>query len=161
MRSVSWDRDSSHGHHGWLVKENKGFWAKVVRPVLERPPESVANKVQDVHNKGLPDVDYCVRGVSGKLELKYVASWPVRATTQIKIDVSKEQRMQLRRWHNAGGQCYVLLGVQRNWYLLPWDVPEALTRIELQQQALTLGTFDDLSRLTEYLRFGHLQTLGR
>lgn len=139
----------------------KDFWNKVIRPVLESPPGWIANKVQDVHNKGLPDVDYCLAGAAGKLELKYVGSWPVRVDTGIKIDISKEQRTQLRRWHRAGGQCYVLLGVQRNWYLFPWDVPESLTRLEIQQTCLASGPFDDLRHLTAYLRFGHLQTLGR
>lgn len=135
------------------------FWNKIVRPAIEKV--GVGNKVQDAYNKGLPDVDYCIMGASGKLELKYEPKFPVRIDTRIQIEVSKEQRAQLRRWHNAGGQCYVLLGVQKNWYLFPWDVAESLTRVELQQQALTHGTFDDLSRLIEYLRFGHLQALGR
>ena len=129
----------------------KTFWTNWVKPVLDQPPRRVANKVQDVHNRGLPDVDYCLYGASGKLELKYVLAYPVKVDAKIPIDTSVEQRRQLSRWRMAGGQCYVLLGIARDWFLLPYDVPTRLTAAEISGLALASGHLSQLEKLATYL----------
>lgn len=131
----------------------KSFWSTWIKPVLddERLP-GIANKVQDAFNSGLPDVDYCIDGYAGKLELKYEKQWPVRETTGVPIAVSVNQRRQLRRWVEAGGDAYVLLGVADAWFLLPWDVPEKLTHTQLETIALCQGVGkDSLWILVAYL----------
>lgn len=129
----------------------KTFWNDYVRKALHQPPFRVANKVQDAFNKGLPDVEYCLRGACGKLELKYVPRYPETDRGRIPINVSSFQRRQLVQWQNAGGTAYVLLGVERDWYLLSPHVPDALTRDDLEQASILMGSFQELNRLTVYL----------
>lgn len=129
----------------------RDFWERKVRPHLERPPKWITQKVQDAMNKGLADVLYCLDGKAGKLETKYVPTWPARETTPVPIALSREQRADLRRWHRAGGAAYVLLGVAQDWYLFHWDAPEKATRAELESRSLLHGTFNELQSLAEYL----------
>lgn len=122
-----------------------GFWSRHVRPALHRPPRSVAWKVQDAFRTGVPDVDYCLGGVSGKLELKYRRTAPKRATTRIEPGVTVEQLRHLTAWAAAGGLAHVLYGLERRWWLLEPD--RAVTKLlvsELDEHALDRGVLSDL-----------------
>lgn len=96
-----------------------GFWRKI-RQAAKRHPDTVAWKVQDQFNAGLPDVSLRVGEVAGYLELKYVKDYPARDSTPIWVKVSASQRAHLQEWRGPerAGAAFVLLGVDQDWYLL-------------------------------------------
>lgn len=109
---------------------------------------SRAGKWMRVDNPCLPgtaDVHYCVDGVTGWIELKEIEKLPVREKTPVRIPhFTKEQRLWLWDYHQAGGTAHLLLRIQRpKTYLLfaamdaynglgdwPWD--------QLREEALIL-----------------------
>lgn len=108
-----------------------GFWSGFVKKALHAPEHGrIAWKLQDATNRGLPDVVAVNRSQVALIELKYVKEYPKREDTRIPVNVSVEQRRRLEQWHRAHGQAYVLVGVEKDWYLLPWDADHA-TRDEL------------------------------
>lgn len=130
----------------------KSFWSRYVRPVLHQPnARRVAWKVQDAFNAGLPDVDFCLHGVAGKLELKYVKEYPKRASTTVKVATSPNQKRFLAEWAGAGGIALVLVGVDHDWYLLDEADADDLTRRELEDRSLGWGGFDKLEALPDVL----------
>jgi len=127
------------------------FWTKV-RGALHRPPRWVARKLTDAFTAGTPDAFYVIDGVVGFLELKYLQEWPVRPGTLVKVGdgVTVEQRRYLDMLRAAGARAHVLLGVEREWFLLtPDQVPESnrLERWKLRAPNVPQGSFDDLPRL--------------
>jgi hypothetical protein len=103
----------------------KAFWANHVRKALHQPPSSVAWKIQDMYNAGLPDVAYIIDGRTGFLELKRVPAWPKRASSLVPLAATREQRRQLLEGREAGGACFLLLSVGKEWFLLDPLVLEA------------------------------------
>lgn len=87
------------------------FWSQRVRGLLIRACrdmnmkadfERVENRVAD----GTPDVDYCIAGVSGKIELKYTPKHPVRSSTPVLGNDKGFRKSQIawavRRCFNGG-----------------------------------------------------------
>lgn len=71
-------------------------------------------RIENMVGVGRPDVNYCVRGVEGNIELKQIQTWPVRAETPVAIKhYSPQQRIWARQRVLAGGRVYTLLEVVR------------------------------------------------
>lgn len=102
------------------------------------------------HNRGWPDIDYCVDGAQGKLELKYDRTWPKRESTPVRPGLTPNQRVRLREWAEAGGRAYVLWGIHAEWYLLPFDCDEEYAQDELRHRCVTFGKNWD--ELIDFLR---------
>lgn len=83
-------------------------------------------KVQRVENMvgpGTPDVYYTlISGDMGWLELKHEKEWPKRATTALKVDhFTPQQRGWLRRHGGFGAKVFVLIQVDKQYFLLDWE----------------------------------------
>lgn len=112
------------------MTENE-WWSRYVKPRWHNLNRRlVARKVQDVTNKGAPDVDACWFGEAVKIELKYSPTAPVRAETKLTFSryskdepnkrtiLSREQVRNLEEWASASGNAYVLIGVDKAWYFI-------------------------------------------
>jgi hypothetical protein len=100
------------------------FWSSTVRPILGAfgKLERIENRVGD----STPDVCYCLKrqpdwnAVSGWIELKHGAQWPVRPATKFKFSYfTLGQMLWLEEWHNAGGRCCMLAQIERDYMLVP------------------------------------------
>lgn len=81
-----------------------------------------AQRHEDKYCVGIPDVSYGLRGVHGWLELKYLARWPQKATTTVKLDhFTKQQRLWLRTRGRMAGSCFLFLQVESDFALVPWN----------------------------------------
>jgi hypothetical protein len=103
------------------VKSESLMWAKL-RPIL-LAAKLDAVRVENPIHPGTPDVNLC----TGQwIELKCIATWPVREATLVRIDhFTQEQRVWLyRRWKYAPGSTLLLLEVRedRQWLLFDGDV---------------------------------------
>lgn len=112
------------------MTENE-WWSRHIKPRWHNSIKRwVARKVQDVTNKGAPDVDACWNGYQCKVELKYAPKAPARSETLLTFSryskdqpnrrtiVSREQARNLEEWMIAGGNCFVLIGVEKAWFLM-------------------------------------------
>ena len=94
---------------------------------------------------GIPDVSYCLLGNSGWLELKALKSWPLRATTPLRIAHLKlEQVLFLEGWTRARGRADLLLKVDRTYLVLTPELVRTVydrqaTRETLEKRATAIG----------------------
>ncbi len=95
---------------------------------------------------GMPDLTYCLHGRSGYMELKYRPSWPKRASTPVRINLTPVQRLWLKIWTDAGGTGLVLVGVDADWYLFDGEVENAIDQDVLRRNThpnlITTGRID-------------------
>jgi hypothetical protein len=102
-----------------------GFWHDRVRPNLVKSCQTMHlrfhfERVENVVNDGTPDVDYCIDGVEGGLELKF-SDTARRDDSQVLGLGHGMRRSQIvyaarRTW--AGGRCWCLIGNQRATWLV-------------------------------------------
>lgn len=80
-------------------------------------------RIENMVGRGRPDVNYCVVGVEGNIELKQIARWPKKPETVVEVDhFTPQQRIWIRTRLSAQGRVYVLLEVVSpvpHYYLLP------------------------------------------
>ncbi len=83
-------------------------------------PHGDFERIENMVGVGRPDVNYCLRGTEGNIELKHVAVWPKGLNTVISIPhYTGVQRTWAKRRLAAGGRVYVLLQVADTYMLLP------------------------------------------
>lgn len=94
------------------------FWKDRLRPLLLRECRALGlrhhfERVENAVGVGDPDVDYCIDGVAGKMELKYVPKHPARLATPVLGRGKGMRRSQIvwaaKRLH-AGGRVFLAIG---------------------------------------------------
>lgn len=88
-----------------------GMRQRVVK--ILRPLDAVS--IENSVGIGTPDINYR----EGWVELKWLRSWPKKDSTIVRLahDLTKEQRVWLRRRASYGGNVWVLLQCRREWLL--------------------------------------------
>jgi len=90
-------------------------------------PWGVLHRVENAVDVGTPDLAYVLRAgiqksapvASGWIELKHATRWPARPTTPLVIEhLTLDQVLFAERWARAGGWCWALLQVGREYLLL-------------------------------------------
>lgn len=101
---------------------------RVVKALRNLDALSVENRV----GIGTPDINYTY----GWLELKCLKNWPKNTNIAVKLDhdLTKEQRIWLKRRWAAGGECYVLLQVKREFFLFAGPVAAELIGVANQSR---------------------------
>ena len=96
-------------------------------------------RIETSIERGIPDVHYCVQGVSGWLEGKYLKS-PKRENTKLKLKLSIEQIAWHKSYSYLGGIVYLIVKKDKKIYLFDSDDGEALakgvTREDWEKKAL-------------------------
>ena len=96
-------------------------------------------RIETSIERGIPDVHYCVQGVSGWLEGKYLKS-PKRENTKLKLKLSIEQIAWHKSYSYLGGSVYLIVKKDKKIYLFDSDDGEALakgvTREDWEKKAL-------------------------
>lgn len=155
------------------MTENQ-WWSTYIKPRWHNLNRRwVARKVQDVTNKGAPDVDACWEGAAVKVELKYADHLPVRPDTKMTFSryskdepnrrtiVSREQARNLQEWNSAGGEAYVLIGAGKQWWFVPClfftnpfledDYNDGVTAKTLDEICLLAGFREELHLVPELM----------
>jgi hypothetical protein len=114
-------------------------------------PYGVIEPIEVKITSGLGDYAYALRcrnrTADGWCELKFLASWPKKPATPVRIPSLKlRQVLWQEKWHRAGGRVSTLLQVGRGTYLL-LSAPvvrlvfdRKLTALELMLQARVCST---------------------
>jgi hypothetical protein len=86
---------------------------------------------------GTPDVNY----VEGWIELKWLREWPKRATTIVQVPhYTDQQQVWAFKRRRAGGQCWFLLQVRRDWLLLDGGVAAFVINRTTRQELIENAT---------------------
>ncbi len=81
-------------------------------------------RVENGAETGTPDVNYCVDGAEGWIELKHLYGWPTRSATVVQSKLEHDQAIWLTERRAHGGRAWVLCAVERE--LLLFDGVHAL-----------------------------------
>jgi len=99
-----------------MSQRESGFWAEIKRALGKRPFHDLV-RIENSCEEGTPDVNYCIGGADGWIELKRV-ELPKRDATVVKVDhFTGGQRAWLMRRATAGGRCWVLLRADAETFL--------------------------------------------
>jgi hypothetical protein len=126
------------------------FWKTVVRPLLLRATRGHRVHMERVENavaNGTPDVDFCINGVSGKLELK----WGVRRASPQAAVLGKRRGMRrsqvvwAMRRVRAGGRVFVVVGCPQHVWVLD-------ARTMTKEQLMEVGVYgrDQLDEVAKW-----------
>jgi hypothetical protein len=89
------------------VVSEANFWQLIRKNV---PGHLV--RIENHAGTGQPDVNYCIAGVEGWIELKYLEAFPKRQDTMVRIPhFEPEQRIWLTQRKNAGGRVFLFVRV--------------------------------------------------
>jgi hypothetical protein len=96
-------------------------------------------RIETSIERGIPDVHYCVDGVSGWLEGKYLQS-PKRENTKLKLKLSIEQMAWHKSYKHNGGLVYLIVKKDKQIYLFDSndgeDLAKGVTRDDWEKMAL-------------------------
>lgn len=111
-----------------------GFWSDSLRPKLITHCQRLKyrhhfERVENAVALGTPDVDYCIHGVAGKIELKFSPTHPARDTSMVLGSIHGLRRSQIvyaarRTW--CGGLIWCCIGTPEVTWLVdlrPLDAP--------------------------------------
>jgi hypothetical protein len=133
----------------WSRKARPGLTAAAYDAKLRADFERVENGVAN----GTPDVDYCIGGVGGKIELKYL-DHPARDTTPVMTDrygLRASQLVWAGKRAKAGGLVWLLLGTDKYIWLV--DLRPSIIR----ERVNVMNTRE----LTEYASWYHNNNLSK
>jgi hypothetical protein len=97
-----------------------GMW-DTMRDKLARLPDLTIMRVENVVCDGTPDVNYCLGGVEGWIELKHRADPPKREATPVFPDglgLRFAQKLWLAERAASGGRCWIMSRVGRGTWLI-------------------------------------------
>ena len=82
-----------------------------------------AQRHEDEFALGIPDVSFGAKHVQGWIELKQIPKWPVRPSTEVRVDhFTKQQRAWLKIRQIYGDRCWLLLKIEKTWMLFSPDM---------------------------------------
>ncbi len=134
----------------------KALW-RMVRRIADGEPRADFTRIEDALAAGVPDVNWCIQGVEGWLELKHVPKWPARPTSRVDVGLRPSQRDWLKDRWRCGGNAYVLAQVGREYFLFRGADADAICekprRAELEALALKhyVASWDLRDRLLDNL----------
>ena len=73
---------------------------------------------EDKHSTGIPDLSYGMNNVNGWVELKQIERYPVTASKLRHFTAA--QKRWLKNRGTKGGNCFLLLQVENDYYIVPW-----------------------------------------
>jgi len=114
----------------------------------------IAERMENLVASGTPDVYFTLVqcGTMGWLELKHAHEWPKKPKTPLKIKhYTKEQKAFIKRHGYIGANIFVLLQVEKEYFLNDWGLAlriGTLTRDQLKE--LSLGYWMHRVDYTEF-----------
>ena len=77
-------------------------------------------RIESSAGNGVPDVTIGVPGKQLWVELKYIAEWPKRNTTKVKLPLRPEQKHWIKARGELSGDVWVLVRIQSSFFLMKW-----------------------------------------
>jgi len=104
------------------MKESS-FWKTIRKNLLVVTGNGIKLTRHEDRSAGIPDVSYLYKGVAGWIEIKYTPSFPVRATTIVRLYHFKpEQRLFIDTTLKNGGNAFILWRIGKEIFLFSGEV---------------------------------------
>lgn len=82
---------------------------------------------EDSVTVGVPDMSYGLDGTNGWIEFKSLPDWPIQSSLKIR-DLTAHQVQWLEKRGKAGGACWLLLSVGKEYVLMNHEGPRILMK---------------------------------
>lgn len=93
------------------------LWADLKK--IFKGPEYDLQRIENSLGYGYPDVSYCLKGLEGHFELKWLTELPKRDSTIVKVEhYTSHQAAWLRRRWEAQGNVGILLKAGREYFYI-------------------------------------------
>jgi len=115
-------------------------------------PGDRIDRIENAAGIGCPDVNYCINGVEGWIELKAPRE-PKRSLTPLfgsNHKLSQDQKNWFKRQIRAGGQCWLLLRTTHWWLLLDGAYAEVLNGLAIHDLISRAAYAQRRSQMTEH-----------
>lgn len=116
-----------------------------------------AQRHEDKHSVGIPDVSYGCRGTQGWIELKSLTAWPRKGFPALSV----EQANWLTRRGKVGGNCYLLAEIDDFILLIGWERIGLLELVKCREDLVNLSRFTTPKHIFDVNYFIHRLTDGR
>ena len=93
------------------------------------------DRIENIMVTGMPDINYCMRGVDGWIELKSPKE-PKRETTALfsqNHKVTQEQKNWFLQQRNAGGSAYFLIATDKRWMLIHGNWADSINEMTVNE----------------------------
>jgi len=142
-----------------MKRSHSQIWRDIQRTMrdLQREGRWHACRHEDSVTIGVPDVSYGLDGQNGWIELKSVPDWPIRGAIKIR-DLTYHQVRWLEDRGQAGGSCWLLMSVRKDYVLMNHEGPRLLIKRGLERlekipaEWLVMKDRLDGDRFAEHLR---------
>ncbi len=109
-------------------RTHKRMWLDICRVTQELKSRGLwhACRHEDGVTVGVPDMSYGYKGRCGWIEFKSIHRWPVR---RVRVrDLTIHQVRWLEDRGTAGGSCWIMFSVDRDYVLVPWGMVRGIFR---------------------------------
>jgi hypothetical protein len=90
-------------------------------------------RIENVLAAGTPDVNFCIDGVDGWLEIKSAVE-PKRETSKLlKHKLSQDQMNWFKRESNSGGRSYILICTDIRWILIDGRDADSINSMDVNE----------------------------
>ncbi|HET8687919.1 MAG TPA: hypothetical protein VFM18_14855 [Methanosarcina sp.] len=114
------------------MSENKDY-KKLKANALD--PLDRIDRIENVILTGMPDVNYCIEGAEGWIELKSPTE-PKRQSTKLfgsNHKLSQEQKNWFLRQRNSGGRGFVLICSDKRWLLIDGCHADSINEMTVEE----------------------------
>lgn len=118
-----------------MPRPESQLWKAFKGAVHGVDPRAHLVRVENSILEGHSDVDYCIQGAGGVVELKRLPAWPRRPATPVRFrHYTRQQKNFLAARWGAGGRAWLLAQVADEYLLIP--MPRAYIVGELPAEDL-------------------------
>lgn len=94
------------------------------------------DRIENIVGIGTPDVNYCIDGVEGWIEMK-APKEPMRSTSKLLTKhahpLSQDQKNWFLKQRNAGGRAYILIATNKRWMLIEGKHADNINDMTIEQ----------------------------
>jgi len=120
------------------------------KQIRTKLPNYFLQRIETQIERGIPDLHYCVDGVSGWIEGKYLET-PKRESTKLKLKLSVEQIAWHKAYIHYGGSVYILVKKNREILLFKGQDGEELAKGVSRERFYEMTIAKDWSQIDKIL----------
>ncbi len=114
------------------------------KQIRDKLPNYFIQRIETQVERGIPDVHFCVNGISGWIEGKYLET-PKRENTKLKLKLTVEQIAWHKTYIHYGGLVYIIVKKNKEIYLFHGrdgeELAKGVTKERFNQLSLAQNWF--------------------
>ena len=97
---------------------------KILKRAFKHPDR--IDRIENLVSCGMPDVNYCINGVEGWIEMKSAIERQRSTSKLLKHKLSQAQMNWFLKQRNAGGNAFILICTEKRWMLMHGHVADQI-----------------------------------